>query len=150
MILVAIVAALIGSTGGYLWQTTESPESSFVSIQEQKRNKSETPTKYVPTNLFVGAAKYNCEKSGGSFSNNTCVCPEEGETQEIMYDKNTGYCQTAYGGPGGDAFAASIGLPYGAYAYYNDIVAYNCEQTGGVFIHNCNCLDYDKSTGYCK
>lgn len=156
MILIAVIAAVIGGGGVYLWQVNEPPDSPPVSTQEQGLNEPETTTKSATTNEFTGVAKYNCEKSGGSFSNNSCVCPIEeelGQTQEMMYDKNTGYCQTTYGGQGGDAFAASVGLPYADYSFYNDIVQNNCKETGGEFLYVCNCPNgetYDKSTGYCK
>jgi len=154
MILVAIVAAVIGGGGVYLWQRDESPESLPVSIQEQESNEPQNVA--ADTNEFAGVVKYNCEKSGGSFSNNSCVCPiseDLGQTQEMMYDKSTGYCQSDIGGPAGDAFAASIGLPYGDYAFYQEIVMNNCTETGGDFLYACSCPDgksYDESTGYCK
>jgi len=173
MILIAIVAALIGGGGVYLWQNSETQESLPVSTQEQMPNEPEATTESTATNEFAGVVKYNCEKSGGSFSNNSCVCPAEEEMKEIndynckntdtclseeqvrelAYDKTTGFCQTTFGGPGEDAFAASIGLPYGDYSFYNDIVIKNCEETGGNFLYSCSCGDgttYDKSTGYCK
>lgn len=147
MILVAVVAALIGGSGIYLWQANQSPISPPVTTQEQKINEPEV----------TGVVKYNCEKSGGSFTNKNCVCPIEaelGQTQEMMYDKNTGYCQTTAGGPGGDAFAASIGLPYGAYGYFMNIIVNSCEKSGGGMSGAaCICsknTTYDKSTGYCK
>lgn len=137
MMLVAIAAALIGGGSVYFWTSNEA-------IQEPV------------TNEFAGVVKYNCEKSGGSFNGNSCVCPiseEIGQTQELMYDESTGYCQSDIGGPASDAFPASVGLPYGDYAFYNDIVINNCEETGGDFLYSCDCPDgktYDESTGYCK
>lgn len=156
IVLVSIVAALIGGGGVYVWQTNKAPASPLVSIQEQELSPPEVNSESTTTNEFTGAAKYNCKKSGGSFSaNNSCVCPIEeglGQTQEMMYDEKTGYCQTTFGGPGGDAFAASVGLPYGDYAFYNEIVMNNCTETGGEFLYSCNCPNgkvYDESTGYC-
>ena len=148
MILVAIVAALLGGGAIYLWQIDKSADSPPVSTQEQSESI------IIPST--EGAIKYNCELSGGSFKNGTCECPIEkelGQTQDMMYDKNTGFCQTTYGGPGGDAFAASVGLPYGDYEFYNGIIQNNCKETGGEFLYVCNCPNgksYDKSTGYCK
>lgn len=86
MILVAFVAALLAGGGVFLWQQNESPSSPLVEIQEQ-------------------IAQYNCEQSGGTFAGSSCTCPIEeglGQTQEMMYDENTGYCQTTFGGPGGE------------------------------------------------
>ena len=154
IILVAIVAALIGSGGTYLWQANQSPIAPPVDTQEEL-NEPETRTEFTSTNEFAGVAKYNCEKSGGSFSNNSCTCPLElNQTQEIMYDKSTGYCQSSIGGPAGDAFAASIGLPYGDYGFFMDIIVNSCEKSGGAMSGAaCICsknMTYDKATGYCK
>ncbi|MDZ7611876.1 MAG: hypothetical protein U5L10_03875 [Candidatus Moranbacteria bacterium] len=151
MILIAIVAALISGTGVYLWQTKKLSVSTSKPTQEQVKNKDETNTSSTQ-----GAVEYNCELSGGSFDNGVCVCPIEkelGQTQEAMYDENTGFCQTTEGKPNGDAFAASVGLPYGDYAFYNDIVQNNCEESDGDFLYTCDCpgnKSYDKSTGYCN
>lgn len=96
---IALVAAFVGAGITYALQVKEAPMAS------------ELPEK------FAGVVKYNCEKSAGVFENNTCICPVGGEdsglTQEMMYDKSTGYCQTEVGGPAGDAFNASVGLPDG-------------------------------------
>ncbi|MBI2436728.1 MAG: hypothetical protein HYV41_03235 [Candidatus Magasanikbacteria bacterium] len=155
IILVAIIAALIGSGSTYLWQTNQSKISPPVDTQEQEINEPEVTTTVSSTNEFAGVVKYNCEKSGGSFSNNTCECPLEGpQTQEEMYDKSTGYCQSSIGGPAGDAFAASIGLPYGDYGFFMDIIVNSCEESGGEMSGAaCICsknMTYDKATGYCK
>ncbi|MDD2785602.1 MAG: hypothetical protein PHS79_01760 [Patescibacteria group bacterium] len=157
MIFVAVVAALIGGSGTYLYQANQSPISPLANTQERKINEPEVTTAIGSANKFTGVAKYNCEKSGGSFTNNSCVCPIEaelGQTQEMMYDKNTGYCQTTAGGPGGDAFATSIGLPYGDYGFFMGIIVNSCEKSGGEMSGAaCICsknTTYDKSTGYCK
>jgi len=137
-VFIAIVAALMGAGITYALQVKEAPMAS------------ELPEK------FAGVVKYNCEKSAGVFENNTCICPLEeglGQTQELMYDKSTGYCQTTYGGPAGEAFSASVGLPYGDYSFYGDIIYNNCTESGGEFLYICNCPEgkvYDKSTGFCK
>jgi len=102
------------------------------------------------------AIGYNCELSGGQITNGQCVCPIEenlGQTQDEMYDQSTGFCQTTAGGPGGDAFYSSIGLPYGDYSFFNTIVGYQCTQSGGEFFNSrCDCGSkiYDKKTGLCK
>ena len=111
--------------------------------------------KKLATNKFVGAVKYNCEKSGGTFDTDMCSCPLEGDqTQEEMYDITTGYCQTTHGGPGGDAFYASVGLPYGYYSFWRDIVFAQCEATGGVVSGSvCICPEhtvYNTSNGQCN
>jgi hypothetical protein len=104
-----------------------------------------------------GPTQYTCELSGGSFENSSCVCPIEtelGQTQEMMYDASTGFCQSTFGGAGGDAFWAGSGLPWGRYSYYNDIVNHWCEQSGGSKSGAaCKCSSgeiYDKSIGQCK
>ncbi len=157
IILIAVAAALIGSSGTYLWQANQSPISPPVNMQEQKINEPKVTARVDSTNKFAGVVKYNCEKSGGSFTNNSCVCPIEaelGQTQEMMYDINTGYCQTTTGGPGGDAFAASVGLPYGDYGFFMDIIVNACKKSDGEMSGAaCICsknTTYDKSTGYCK
>lgn len=154
MIIVAVVAALIGSVGTYLWQANQSPIATPVDTQEEL-NEPEITTESTSTNEFAGIVKYNCEKSGGSFNNNSCTCPLElNQTQEIMYDKSTGYCQSSIGGAAGDSFAASIGLPYGDYAFFMDIIVNSCEESGGSMSGAaCICsknMNYDKATGYCK
>lgn len=79
-----------------------------------------------------GPIEYNCELSGGRFENENCTCSLElNQTQDEMYDQETGFCQTTFGGPGGDAFEASIGLPYGSYGFWTSIVVDLCEQSGG-------------------
>jgi len=136
---VSIIASLITGVLVYLYQVNK------------------VPTKTAETNEFAGVVKYNCEKSGGYFSVNTCVCPiddESWQTQEMMYDRNTGYCQSIQGGPAGDAFFASIGLPYGEYAFLMEWLVNKCLSSGGEMSGAaCICSDgmnYDKLTGYCK
>lgn len=109
------------------------------------------------TEVVTGPVKYNCELSNGTFKNGTCICPIEqelGETQASMYDKTNGFCQTTFGGPGGDAFAASVGQPYGGYQYWNSIIFGLCKKSGGS-ISDAVCIcpageNYDKNTGECK
>jgi len=46
-------------------------------------------------------AKFNCEQSGGLYESATCDCSKvDGEFGE--YEKETGYCLTAVGSPGGE------------------------------------------------
>jgi len=105
---------------------------------------------------LTGPVKYNCELSGGEFVDGECECPiEPSQTQEMMYDESTGFCQTTAGGPGGDAFQASAGLPYGPYKHYGRIVSHYCEKSGGTMLSGatCQCPDgevYDKFTGVCE
>ena len=99
--------------------------------------------------------KYNCELSTGEFVNGECECHLEGEqTQELMYDSATGFCQTTYGGPGGDAFQASIGLPHGYYSFWTSIVLGLCTDSGGTISGvACICpspLEYSQDTGRCE
>ena len=107
------------------------------------------------TALATGPMKYNCELSGGTFHNDSCACPlEVGQTQAQMYDAQTGFCQSTAGGPAGDAFQASIGLPYGDYGYYQNISISQCESSGGSMSGAaCMCpagKAYNQSTGQCK
>ena len=104
-----------------------------------------------------GPTEYTCELSGGSIENGSCVCPIEpelGQTQDMMYDESTGFCQTTFGGAGGDAFAAGSGLPWGHYAYWNTIITTLCEESGGSKSGAaCICPDdttYSKTTGQCE
>lgn len=102
-----------------------------------------------------GAVKYNCELSDGRFESGACVCPIEGrQTQEMMYDESTGFCQSSEGGPGGDAFAAWAGLPYGNYDYWNGILVSLCENSEGSRSGAaCICPDgktFSKETGTCE
>jgi hypothetical protein len=113
------------------------------------------PGTMIETSLATGAIAYNCELSGGTFRNDSCSCPlESGQTQAEMYDENTGFCQSAMGGPAGDAFNASIGLPYGDYGYYQNIIIDLCESSGGS-LSGAACIcpagtDYSKTTGKCE
>jgi len=155
VILVAVVAALIGGGGVYVWQTNESPEPLSVPIQEQGLNEPKNATVFTSSNEWSELIRYNCELSGGSFNNNVCECPlEEGQTQEEMYNTSTGYCQSSMGGPAGDAFAASVGLPRGDFAFWTQIIGNNCTETGGNWLNaRCTCgdgLTYIEDTGYCK
>ena len=106
----------------------------------------------------TGAIRYNCELSAGTFEDEICSCPlEMPQTQDEMYDKTTGFCQSTIGGPAGAAFPASIGLPYGDYGYWNSIIQNLCVQSGGTLDTNpaasCICpstTTYDKTTGQCQ
>lgn len=105
------------------------------------------------TSSATGAIEYNCKLSGGTFKKGNCSCPEEQQLNIDMYDENTGFCQSAIGGPAGDAFNASIGLPYDSYSYYLDIIVNLCEGSGGS-LSGAACIcpsgeTYDKSTGQC-
>lgn len=109
----------------------------------------------LPKTTLSGPVEYNCELSGGTFEGDACVCPIEIEqTQDMMYDEMTGFCQTTFGGPGGDAFAVSAGLPHGHYAFWNDIIVNLCEESGGSMSGAaCICPEgdtYNKATGRCE
>lgn len=113
------------------------------------------PTAPAETQLVTGPIKYNCELSGGKFKNNTCSCRPDGEEiQANVYDEQTGFCQSDIGGPAGDAFSASIGLPYGEYGYYQGIIIDLCQKSGGELSGAaCICPSgelYDRTTGQCK
>lgn len=106
---------------------------------------------------LTGPIRYNCELSGGTFKDDHCSCSIEenlGQTQESMYDKNTGFCQSTIGGPAGNAFNASIGLPYGDYNYWTGIVLGVCIDSGGsISGAACICPSgkiYSKTSGKCE
>jgi hypothetical protein len=143
-VFVAVIAALIGGTGTFF-------------VLGMDKNQVENTILMANESKFVGAGEYNCKKSGGTFNDENCTCPiaeEIGQTQETIYDKKTGYCQTDVGGPGGDAFAASVGLPYGNYQFIMNIIVNTCEKSGGSMSGAaCICPEkknYDKSSGLCK
>lgn len=147
IITVAIIAAILSGGCVYFWQINKLG-SPTVSTQEQTKTKSTTTT-----SSNEGAAKYNCELSSGSFKNGICECPDEflGD----MYDETTGFCQSGEGGPAGDAFAASVGLPWKSYSFWIDIINSNCTKTGGSWgiPARCTCSNgknYNQSTGYCE
>lgn len=102
------------------------------------------------------AVSYNCELSGGEFKNGECNCPNEElfvQASEPVYDKSTGFCQSAQGGPAGDAFNASVGLPYNDFSFYTSVVSYQCNESGGEFLTgrcDCGSETYDETTGLCK
>lgn len=169
--LIALLAFIIvpGIAAGavYFWQQQEAnslreelsqaEEQASTASAEVVRLQSELDAAVQKNNsISLGPIQFTCELSGGSFSDGNCVCPLEegiGQTQDMMYDENTGFCQSTIGGPAGDAFAASIGLPYGDYAYYNEIIQYNCEESGGEFLNACSCAEestYNQSTGRCE
>lgn len=108
--------------------------------------------------ILTGPIRYNCELSGGSFNAGHCKCPLDegvpGQSQETMYDVNTGFCQSTIGGPAGDAFNASVGLPYGKYAFWTQIVTSLCTNSGGNISGSaCICpadKTYSKTTGKCE
>lgn len=108
-----------------------------------------------PKPILTGPVQYNCELSGGTFKDDRCTCSiEDFQTQEMMYDKNTGFCQSTIGGPAGNAFNASIGLPYGDYSYWTGIVLGICTDSGGSISGGaCICpsgMSYSKTSGKCE
>ncbi|OGH90452.1 MAG: hypothetical protein A2507_00375 [Candidatus Magasanikbacteria bacterium RIFOXYD12_FULL_33_17] len=93
IILTIIITAILSGSLVYLLQQKQSPSLPPTS---QEETSSDEWSKIV---------KYNCEQSGGEFTNNKCECPFEDQleqTSESMYDKSTGQCQTTIGGPGGE------------------------------------------------
>lgn len=159
IILVALVAAILGGALVYFWQEMTQEQLPTATVQEQELNEPESRPAIVVTESeeseWTELVQYNCELSDGTFDNNVCTCPLEGEqTQEDMYDESTGYCQSSMGGPAGDAFSASIGLPWGPYAFFMGIIVNSCEESGGSMSGAaCICSEgttYDKTTGTCN
>lgn len=104
---------------------------------------------------LAGAIRYNCELSGGEIKDDHCECSIEAfQTQEEMYDKVTGFCQSTIGGPAGEAFEASIGLPRGYYSFWTNIIVKLCEESGGSLSGAaCKCPSdstYSQTTGQCE
>jgi len=119
----------------------------YVGLQQEKSRDSST--------ALEGPVKYNCELSDGTFKDGKCVCQIESfQNQEEMYDKNTGFCESTHGGPAGNAWNASVGLPYGQFDHWFSIIGGQCKNSGGDFINaRCECSsgkNYDKTTGQCK
>lgn len=104
---------------------------------------------------ITGPIRYNCELSGGTFQNERCTCQiEDFQTQELMYDKDTGFCQSTIGGPAGDADYASTGIPHGEYEYMGKIVMDLCSDSGGS-VSGLACIcpsnkNYNKTNGKCE
>ncbi len=93
IILSIIVGAAIGGGLVYVFLSQNVPEPQVSSTQDN-----------TCVDEWKNIVQYNCEQSGGSYENNSCVCPFEeelGQTSQSMYEVETGYCQTTYGGPGG-------------------------------------------------
>jgi len=88
-----ITAAIIGS-GMYWWQSLK-----IASLQTQL-----TAANVVPQRSpFKLAVKYNCEQSGGVFSQSKCQCQKDPEPANTTnYDEGTGYCMDSFGIPGGE------------------------------------------------
>ncbi len=160
LILITIISALAGVTaGGFsVLQISKNLRSSSITDQKQISNQPKAVVENASTNEWEELIKHNCELSGGSFANGKCTCDVEenlGQTQEMMYDKNTGYCQSTHGGPAGDAFNASIGLPYGEYSYWLQVVMNACTDSGGdaTIAARCICPEdktYSKINGKCE
>ncbi len=84
IVLAIVVTALIVGGGMYWWQT-----SKVVS----------------ETNTYEQIAKFNCEQSGGTFSESKCQCPQEPEVNgapAFTYGERDGYCVDSFGTPGGE------------------------------------------------
>ncbi len=133
-----------GTPGGELGETARKLQA-FEILSNEKRSE------------LLGPISYNCKLSSGEFVDSVCVCPIEehlGQTQEMVYDESTGFCQTTAGGPGGGAFAATVGLPGGAFVFWTTIIGNLCEQSGGEWLNaRCTCstgLNYDESNGLCR
>lgn len=48
------------------------------------------------TGEVINHAQTNCENSGGTYSDESCACPEE-----FTYNEKSGFCNDAEGAPGG-------------------------------------------------
>ncbi len=153
VIFAVIITAVIVGGGMYWWQTSDTTDLTVKDdadpVEEviAELEPTEQTEQVVAINKVVG---YNCEQSGGKYSNGTCTC-SDGE-----YEESTGYCITAFGTPGGELHKEAVKLQE-LVMLKNTIVAYNCEQSGGTFGDSgCLCpkeqgdqFKYDSETGYC-
>lgn len=107
IILAIIITAIIVGGGVYIWQG-KTPANLPVTVnttQTETQNTEPATQTTQEKNGWEKIAQYNCNQSGGLLKDDKCECPLEeglGQTQEMMYDKSTGYCQTTAGGPGGE------------------------------------------------
>lgn len=107
IILAIIITAIIVGGGVYIWQG-KTPANLPVTVnttQTETQNTEPATQTAQEKNGWEKIVQYNCAQSGGLFKDDKCECPLEeglGQTQEMMYDKSTGYCQTTAGGPGGE------------------------------------------------
>lgn len=89
--------------------------SGLMFVFTNSKNTPEAPIAATHPPEWKNIIKHHCEQSGGTFNNDEkCVCPTEFEDND-MYDKNSGQCQTTFGGPGGaigDAMNQCIGLRF--------------------------------------
>lgn len=112
--LAIIITALIVGGGMYFWHTQNSKPSVVTNTIVTEQGAAEKITQYY------------CEHTGGTFANNSCVCPlENNQTQADMYDTATGQCQTTAGGSGGE-IGANIGIG-----------SQNCAALKNAFTQNC-------------
>lgn len=106
-ILAIIITTIIVGGGMYFWQgkTPANPPTIINTTQTEEQDKEQITQTTQGKDEWNKIVQYNCTQSGGLFKDGECECPLEeglGQTQEIMYDKSTGHCQTTAGGPGGE------------------------------------------------
>ena len=150
VVLAVIITAVVVGGGVYWWQSSQAPQpttESETSTADETSAERATVESAATSNQVE---EYNCEQSGGSYSNGACSCSES------EYEESTGYCITAFGTPGGELHEQATKLQESV-MIKNTIVTYNCEQSGGTFSNDaCSCpteqgekLEYDSDTGYC-
>jgi len=150
VILAVIITAVVVGGGVYWWQSSQAPQPTTESETSTADETSAEPATVESAAASNQVVEYNCEQSGGSYSNGACSC-SDGE-----YEKSTGYCITAIGSPGGELQKEAAKLQE-LVMLKNTIVTYNCKQSGGTFKNDaCSCpteqgekLEYDSDTGYC-
>jgi hypothetical protein len=84
VVLAIVVTALVVGGGMYWWQTSQ------ISLE---------------TNASEQIVEFNCEQSGGIFSENKCQCPQEPKVNgapAFTYGERDGYCVDSFGTPGGE------------------------------------------------
>jgi len=156
LISVVITAIVVGG-GMYLWQMSM-PDQGLSDALTTEIGETE-PEAQPPTTAKVSDSaivRFNCEQSGGTYSDGECNCPLESEGEgQFKYDSNTGYCMSEFGIPGGDFGETDIKLQE-LTMLKNQIVRFNCEQSGGEYDDKCDCSslgdefsEYENSTGYC-
>ncbi len=98
IIITVVVTAVVIGGGMYWWQTSKTVLQQAVS----------TPTSQKSS--FEQVAKFNCEQSGGTFSQSMCQCPKEPQVAGapvFTYEENAGYCMDSFGIPGGEEGATA-------------------------------------------
>lgn len=74
----------------------------LITVVQASQKENPTALETSRTKQWRSVIAQNCVYSGGEYeeAKDKCHCPSETETD--MYNKETGYCETTHGGPGGE------------------------------------------------